>query len=220
MKTGIITFPGSNCDKDVGFILEKYFSHKIEYLWHKDHFENNFDLIVLPGGFSYGDYLRCGALARFAVAMESLNAHIKSGKLVLGICNGFQILVEANLLPGALTLNKTLKHICKTVTLVKGSEKNPLTNKIPIDSILEIPVSHSEGSYFAGEDTIKKLRDENCILFQYALENPNGSVANIAGVSSRNFKIAGLMPHPERAVEEFSGSRDGKIIFESFFERV
>lgn len=217
MKTGIITFPGSNCDRDVGFILEKYFDHQVEYIWHKDQFDNRFDMVVLPGGFSYGDYLRCGALARFSIAMESLKSHIQAGRFVLGICNGFQILVESGLLPGALTLNKSLKHICKTVVLSKGSDKNLLTQRIDQNAKLKIPISHSEGAYFAEEDTIKMLQDEDRILFRYDLENPNGSIDDIAGISSRDSKIAGLMPHPERAIEEISGSIDGKYILDSFF---
>lgn len=220
MKAAVIRFPGSNCDRDIADILSKYYQYDVTFVWHKDSFERKFDLVVVPGGFSYGDYLRCGALARFSPAMISLKDHLDSGRLVLGICNGFQILVEAGLLPGALTRNKSLKHICKNVNLKIGSTENPLTKKISPDKILDIPISHGEGSYFAEEDTLKRLADENRILFRYAGENPNGSLDDIAGITSKDFKIAGLMPHPERAVEEISGSTDGKIIFDSFFERV
>jgi phosphoribosylformylglycinamidine synthase len=150
--------------------------------------------------------------------MVSLKDHIDSGRLVLGICNGFQILVESGLLPGALTRNKTLKHICKNVNLKVGSKGNPLTKNISPDKILDIPISHGEGSYFADADTLKQLADEDRVLFRYAGENPNGSLDDIAGVTSKDFRIAGLMPHPERAVEEISGSTDGKIIFDSFFQ--
>lgn len=217
MKSAVIQFPGSNCDSDIFYILEKYYSHKVDMVWHKENFENKYDLIVIPGGFSYGDYLRTGAMARYAIAMNSLKSHIDKGGLVLGICNGFQILTEAKLLPGALTRNKNLKHICKNVNLVKGSSENDLTKKIADDKILDIPISHGEGCFYADSETLKELNSENRILFKYFGENPNGSVENIAGITSKNFKIAGLMPHPERAVEEISGSTDGKIIFDSFF---
>lgn len=217
MKTAVIRFPGSNCDNDIAYILEKYYNQDVKFIWHKDHFENEFDLVVLPGGFSYGDYLRCGAMARYSIAMQSLKDHVNKGKMVMGICNGFQILVEAELLPGALTLNKSLKHICKNIHLVKGSDSNPLTKSIPSGKSLNIPISHGEGCYFAEADTLKRLEDENRILFKYDGENPNGSVMDIAGVTSSDYKIFGLMPHPERAVEDIAESTDGKIIFDSIF---
>jgi phosphoribosylformylglycinamidine synthase I len=218
MRTAVIRFPGSNCDRDIADILSQEYNHQVSFIWHKESFEKHYDLVVIPGGFSYGDYLRCGALARFSPAMVSLKDHIDSGRLVLGICNGFQILVESGLLPGALTRNKTLKHICKNVNLKVGSKGNPLTKNISPDKILDIPISHGEGSYFADADTLKQLADEDRVLFRYAGENPNGSLDDIAGVTSKDFRIAGLMPHPERAVEEISGSTDGKIIFDSFFQ--
>ena len=218
MRTAVIRFPGSNCDRDIADILTQEYKHQVSFIWHKESFEKHYDLVVIPGGFSYGDYLRCGALARFSPAMVSLKDHIDSGRLVLGICNGFQILVESGLLPGALTRNKTLKHICKNVNLKVGSKGNPLTKKISPDKILDIPISHGEGSYFADADTLKQLADEDRVLFRYAGENPNGSLDDIAGVTSKDFRIAGLMPHPERAVEEISGSTDGRIIFDPFFQ--
>ena len=218
MRTAVIRFPGSNCDRDIADILTQEYKHQVSFIWHKESFEKHYDLVVIPGGFSYGDYLRCGALARFSPAMVSLKDHIDSGRLVLGICNGFQILVESGLLPGALTRNKTLKHICKNVNLKVGSKGNPLTKKISPDKILDIPISHGEGSYFADADTLKQLADEDRVLFRYAGENPNGTLDDIAGVTSKDFRIAGLMPHPERAVEEISGSTDGRIIFDSFFQ--
>ena len=218
MRTAVIRFPGSNCDRDIADILTQEYKHQVSFIWHKESFEKHYDLVVIPGGFSYGDYLRCGALARFSPAMVSLKDHIDSGRLVLGICNGFQISVESGLLPGALTRNKTLKHICKNVNLKVGSKGNPLTKKISPDQILDIPISHGEGSYFADADTLKQLADEDRVLFRYAGENPNGSLDDIAGVTSKDFRIAGLMPHPERAVEEISGSTDGRIIFDSFFQ--
>ncbi|MBE7410946.1 MAG: phosphoribosylformylglycinamidine synthase subunit PurQ [Leptospiraceae bacterium] len=217
MKTAVITFPGSNCDKDIGDALFEHYNHSVSYIWHKDTFGKEFDLVVLPGGFSYGDYLRCGAMARFANSMNSVIEHSKSGRLILGICNGFQILTECSLLPGALTRNKSLKHICKTVSLVKGGKNNPLTKKIQENEILQIPISHGEGAYFADENTLKKLEDQDRILLKYAIENPNGSLNNIAGITSENFKIAGLMPHPERALDDINQSTDGKKFFDSFF---
>lgn len=217
MKTGIIVFPGSNCDKDIAYILKQYYKHTIDFIWHKDSIENDYDLIVIPGGFSYGDYLRCGAIAKFSNAMKSLKSHVEKGRKVLGICNGFQILTETNLLPGTLMRNKNLKHICKTVYIKKGSLSNPLTQSFNEDDVLEIPVSHSEGNYYAEKDTIKELEDNGQILFKYAFDNPNGSIEDIAGITSKDYNIIGLMPHPERAVEDWSGSRDGKKIFDNLF---
>ncbi len=217
MKTAIITFPGSNCDKDIGLALSKSYNHQVSYIWHKESFGKEFDLVVLPGGFSYGDYLRCGAMARFANAMNSVVSHAKSGRLVLGICNGFQILTEASLLPGALTRNKSLKHICKTVSLIKGGKNNPLTRNIKENEILNIPISHGEGAYFADDATLKQLEDEDRVLYKYAKVNPNGSLHDIAGITSKDFKIAGLMPHPERALDDITQNNDGKKFFDSFF---
>jgi phosphoribosylformylglycinamidine synthase len=216
MRTAVIQFPGSNCDRDIIHILKNYYNHTVDLVWHKNSFQEKYDLVVLPGGFSYGDYLRTGAMARFSVAMKSLEEHVKKGGRVLGICNGFQILTEANYLPGALCKNKSLKHICKNVSLVKGSEKNPLTSKIQSKQKLDIPISHGEGCYFAEQTVLEELESEGRILLKY-VENPNGSVLNIAGICSKDFKITGLMPHPERAVEEISGSTDGKLFFDSFF---
>lgn len=218
MNSAVIVFPGSNCDRDVAYILSEYYKHKVDMIWHKDSIEKDYDLIVVPGGFSYGDYLRCGAIAKFSKAMKSLKSHIERGGRVLGICNGFQILTEAGFLKGTLIRNKNLKHICKSVYLKKGSITNPLTHKIDEEDILEIPVSHSEGNFYADSDTIKYLEDNNCIYFRYAIDNPNGSIADIAGITSPDFKIAGLMPHPERAIEEWSINRDGRKIFDSFFQ--
>ena len=220
MKTGIIVFPGSNCDRDIAYILKEYYRHNVDFVWHKNSIEENYDLIVIPGGFSFGDYLRCGVVAKFSPAMKSLNNHVKRGGYVLGICNGFQILTEAELLPGTLMRNNNLKHICKPVYLKKGSLNNPLTEKIDEEDILEIPVSHSEGNYYADVDTLKKLEDDNSIFFRYAIENPNGSIDDIAGITSSDFKIAGLMPHPERAIEEWSINRDGRKIFDSFLQTI
>lgn len=217
IQVGVITFPGSNCDKDIGYVVENNFDCQLRYIWHKEHFGNKeFDLVILPGGFSYGDYLRCGAIARFSPAMQSLKEHANSGRMVLGICNGFQILTEAGLLPGALALNLSMKYVCKTVELKKGSENNSLTSHLRSKNTLKVPIAHGEGRYYADPDTIKKLEDQNCIFFRYT-ENPNGSVDDIAGVTSPNYKIAGLMPHPERAMDPLTKNTDGKFILEPFF---
>lgn len=218
MKSAVIVFPGSNCDRDIQHILETYYNHTVDMVWHKEQLQGKYDLVVLPGGFSYGDYLRCGAIARFSPAMKSVIEHSNRGGRVLGICNGFQILTESGLLPGTLRMNLNLKHICKNVKLKKGSDKNPLTKSIPSETILEIPISHGEGNYYADSHTILQLKSEGRILFTYEGENPNGSVENIAGITSSDFKIAGLMPHPERAVESFSDSKDGRLFFDSFFD--
>lgn len=218
MNTAVIVFPGSNCDRDIGYILSEYYKHKVDYVWHKNSLEKKYDLVIIPGGFSYGDYLRCGAIAKFSTAMKSLTEHVKYGGRVLGICNGFQILTEAGYLRGTLMRNQNLKHICKTVYLKKGSNSNPLTHKIDEEDILEIPISHSEGNFYADSDSIKYLEDNECIYLRYAIENPNGSIDDIAGITSSDFKIAGLMPHPERAMEEWSVNRDGRKVFDSFFQ--
>lgn len=216
MKTAVIVFPGSNCDRDIAEILKNFYSHAVEMVWHKDQLQDKYDLVVLPGGFSYGDYLRCGAIARFSPAMKSVVDHAKRGGRVLGICNGFQILTETGLLPGTLRRNENLKHICKDVFLVKGSPVNPLTAKIQDSQVLRIPISHGEGNYYADEKTLESLQSENRIFFRYYQENPNGSLDDIAGITSKDFKIAGLMPHPERAMEAWTGT-DGKVFFDSFF---
>ena len=215
MKSCIVTFPGSNCDKDIGHVLGHFYKHKVDYLWHKDTSSEKYDLMVLPGGFSYGDYLRCGAMARFSRAMDvTVAEHVKRGGMLLGICNGFQILTEAHLLPGALTRNKNLKFLCKDVVLKPGGSK--ITN---FNKGLTIPVAHAEGSYYADAETLSKLNDENLVLFRYA-ENPNGSVQDIAGITSKNNRIIGLMPHPERAMNEITGNLDGKIFFDSIFSLI
>jgi len=216
IKAGVITFPGSNCDRDIQFILERFFHIPTKILWHHNTFnENEYDLLVLPGGFSYGDYLRCGAIARFSKAMQSLFDHVKKDKPVIGICNGFQILCEAKLLPGALIRNINLLHLAKDVPLIKGNAEFFKD----LNSVYLIPVSHSEGNYRVDEETLKELIDEQRIAFYYK-ENPNGSIHNIAGVLSKNKKILGMMPHPERATDPINGKTDGYIILKAILDHL
>ncbi len=213
-KAGVITFPGSNCDRDIQYILQYFFHIETKIIWHHNTFnEKDFDLIVLPGGFSYGDYLRCGAIAKFSKAMQSLIEHTKKDKPVIGICNGFQILCEAKLLPGVLIRNINLLHIAKDVPLIKGNSE--LTKHL--NNVYYIPVSHSEGNYRADLDTIKELEDEQRIAFYYK-ENPNGSLNDIAGILSKNKKILGMMPHPERATDPINGKTDGYIILKTILD--
>lgn len=215
-KAGVITFPGSNCDRDVQYILKKFFDIQTDIIWHNSTFEEkNYDLIVLPGGFSYGDYLRCGAIARFSKAMYSLFEHTKKNKPVIGICNGFQILCEAKLLPGALIRNRNLLHIAKDVPIIKGN----CEFFKELNDVYYIPISHSEGNYYADEETLKELQNEGRIAFFYK-ENPNGSILNIAGVLSKNKKILGMMPHPERATDPINGKTDGYIILKTILDHL
>lgn len=215
MKAAVIRFPGSNCDMDAVRTLQDRFGIPTDIIWHRNSFENEYDLVVLPGGFSYGDYLRTGAMARFANAMDSVLEHIKKGGKVLGICNGFQILTEAGILPGALTRNKNLKYICKTVGL-RPESKNRMFESIQTRD-LQIPIAHAEGAYFADRDTLQKLRDENRIVVRYT-ENPNGSLEDIAGISSADGRVVGMMPHPERACDPVTGRTDGMEFLRAFLE--
>ncbi len=211
MKAGVITFPGSNCDRDIQSILQNFFEIPTDMLWHADPIQNSYDLLVVPGGFSYGDYLRAGAIARFAPAMQDLLQHAKKGGFVLGICNGFQILCESHLLPGALIRNQNLKHICKDVSLMPESSNNVFGK---LAGPLSIPVSHGEGNYRADAETLSALKDQGQIAFRYQ-ENPNGSIEDIAGITSQDGRIMGMMPHPERATDPVNGKIQGKPIMEA-----
>jgi len=214
MKFGIIQFPGSNCDQDAYHVLANVFGQPTRYVWHKEASLGDVDCVVVPGGFSYGDYLRTGAIARFSPAMKAVAAHAKDGGLVIGICNGFQILCEAHLLPGALIRNKGLKFICEHVDLRVETTNSPFTNTGRRGQVLRIPIAHGEGCYFAEPSVIQQLQDEDRILVRY-VNNPNGSVDNIAGICNEGRNVFGLMPHPERASETALGSEDGRLIFES-----
>ena len=223
MKFGVVVFPGSNCDKDMIYVLETLYKQEVVSLWHKDTELQNCDFIILPGGFSYGDYLRSGAIARFSPIMDAVINHANKGGLLLGICNGFQILCESGLLPGALLHNNNQKFICKNVYLTPSSKTAGLTKDLTQGKAYKIPIAHGEGRYFADDDTVQSLFDKDQVLFQYCNQdgiinddvNPNGSVQNIAGVTNAAKNVMGMMPHPERAVDELLGNQDGVALFES-----
>lgn len=220
---GVIVFPGSNCDHDAYHAMAHVMNAETKFLWHKDTDLPNIDFLLIPGGFSYGDYLRSGAIARFSPIMQSVIEFAEKGGPVLGICNGFQILLEAGLLPGAMLHNKDLRFVCKQTHLRCETSNTLFTRNIKKGEVLQIPVAHGEGNYFTDEDQLKKLRDNDQIIFRYCNSqgnvtdeaNFNGSVDNIAGICNTQRNILGMMPHPERAVEELIGSDDGKLIFES-----
>ena len=222
MKWGVVVFPGSNCDRDCFHALYDVLKQDVVYLWHKDKDLKGVDAVVLPGGFSYGDYLRVGAMARFAPIMDEVVHFAKQGGPVIGICNGFQILVEAGLLPGALMRNKTLKFMCQDV-FVKCETKGPWTRKFKSGKILKMPIAHGDGQYFVRDNQLKELQTHDQIALRYCSAqgdveekyNPNGSILNIAGVYNKKKNVLGLMPHPERASEDLLGSSDGQGIFES-----
>ena len=223
MKAAVVVFPGSNCDSDCWHVLNDVLKTKVEYVWHKENNLPDTDLVVLPGGFSYGDYLRTGAIARFSPVMRAVSEHAESGKLVLGICNGFQILLETGLLPGAMLRNRSLRFVCKFVYLKTANNKSVFTNHLKKDELLNIPIAHGEGNYFCDEQTLGELESKNRIAFRYASElgelgdsfNPNGSLSHIAGILNERGNVLGMMPHPERASEDILGSSGGKKIWES-----
>ena len=217
MKFGVVTFPGSNCDEDAAHVVGRVLGQPVARLWHKDKDLQGSEVVIVPGGFSYGDYLRCGAIAKFSPIMESIVAHANRGGKVLGICNGFQILTEAGLLPGALLRNSSLKFICRTVGLEVTSAATPFTGKYKTGAKLQLPIAHAEGNYFLDDDGIKRLEDRGQIVFRYT-ENPNGSRNDIAGVCNEAKNVLGMMPHPERAAEALLGSTDGLGLFQSMLD--
>ena len=225
-KFAVIRFPGSNCDQDAFHVAGNVLGRPVEYVWHQETSLQGFDIVILPGGFSYGDYLRTGAVARFAPIMEAVRTHAEQGKPVIGICNGFQILCEAHLLPGALVRNVDCRFICKYVTLRVENTDTQFTSAYKPGQILRIPIAHGEGRYVCDEATLQELEANKRILFRYVNEkadqtaesNPNGSVANIAGIANAKFNVLGMMPHPERASEKILGSADGRGIFESLVQ--
>lgn len=227
MKFGVVVFPGSNCDHDCYHVLKHVFQKDTTFVWHKDKDVSKYDCLVVPGGFSYGDYLRTGAIARFSPVMDALKKHAEKGKLVIGICNGFQILLEAGLLPGAMLRNESLKFVCKFVTLRVETADSPFTARAKKGELLRIPVAHGEGNYFTDPETLAQLNKNSQVLVRYADEkgntteasNPNGSLENIAGICNKERNVFGLMPHPERASESELGSVDGRKIFESILSK-
>jgi phosphoribosylformylglycinamidine synthase subunit PurQ / glutaminase len=214
MRFGVVVFPGSNCDHDAWYAVSHNLGQPCEFIWHDSSSLGNADAVILPGGFSYGDYLRCGAIAKFSPVMAAVRKFAAEGGLVLGICNGFQILVESGLLPGALLRNRELKFVCRDVSLRVESTNSPFTSAVAKDKLLRIPVAHGEGCYFADDRTLDQLEAEDRVVLRY-LDNPNGSLRNIAGILSERRNVMGLMPHPERASDPLLGSADGRVIFES-----
>jgi phosphoribosylformylglycinamidine synthase len=214
MNAGVVVFPGSNCDHDAWHAAANVFGLKTEFLWHASEDLRGSDVVILPGGFSYGDYLRCGAIARFSPILKSVERFAKSGGLVLGICNGFQILVEAGLLPGALVRNEGLKFVCRPVTLEIATAASPFTSAGRKGQRVVCPVAHGEGRYIADEATLDRLEREDRVAFRY-VDNPNGSMRDIAGILNEGRNVLGMMPHPERAVEPLLGSSDGCVVFQS-----
>ncbi len=223
MKFGVVIFPGSNCDQDMIYVLETIMGQETERLWHKDEDLKGCDFIVLPGGFSYGDYLRSGAIARFSPIMKSVIEHANNGGYLMGVCNGFQVLCEAGLLPGTLLHNDNQKFICKNVHLQVVNEECLLTGNVDPEEPLKIPIAHGEGRYFINEEGLAQLKSNDQILFKYcnidgkvsAEANPNGSLENIAGVCNKGKNVFGMMPHPERAADLNLLNVDGKLLFES-----
>ena len=220
MKSHVIVFPGSNCDRDVAVAIKNISSHQPQMIWHKETSINQSDLIVVPGGFSYGDYLRCGAMASTSPIMQDVVKKAKEGVPVLGICNGFQILIESGLLDGALMRNSSLSFICRDILIKSKNQSSVFTKKT---QVAKMPIAHNEGNFFVTSEQLKKIQDNDQIAFQYCDENgnvsehsnPNGSLENIAGILNKNKNVLGMMPHPERAAELAHGCEDGKTIFES-----
>lgn len=227
-KFGVVVFPGSNCDHDAFYALHKILDYEVKFLWHKETDIKDIDVIVLPGGFAYGDYLRAGAVARFSPIMNQVIDFAERGGYVIGICNGFQVLLEAGLLPGVLLRNISLQFVCKDVYLSIENFKSNFTNGINPKKILRIPIAHGEGNYFADEATLKELEDNNQIIFRYSSEvgdisnesNPNGSLSNIAGIINKNGNILGMMPHPERCCDPVLNKTDGSLIFKAFVNNI
>jgi phosphoribosylformylglycinamidine synthase len=214
VKIGVVVFPGSNCDHDAWYAFAEVLRQDAVFLWHDSTSLEGADLVVLPGGFSYGDYLRCGAIAKFSPVMEAVKKFAKDGGLVLGICNGFQVLTEAGLLPGALVRNAGLKFVCKTVPLDVVTTDSPFTHRATKGQTLHLPVAHGEGCYVADTNVLDELEAEDRVVFRYR-ENPNGSMRNIAGILNRERNVMGLMPHPERAADPLMSGTDGLTILES-----
>ena len=228
MRFGVVVFPGSNCDHDTLYVLKYVFKQEAFFLWHKDHDLKNADCVILPGGFSYGDYLRSGAIARFSPLMQEVKDFALSGGIVLGICNGFQVLLELGLLPGAMLRNKNLKFLCQNVHLRIENTDTPFSNKGKSGQVLNIPIAHFDGNYFIDEPDLERIKENDQIVLRYSSaqgvlteeDNVNGSADCIAGLVNENKNVLGMMPHPERASEALLGSRDGHIIFDSIIDYI
>jgi phosphoribosylformylglycinamidine synthase I len=228
MKFGVVVFPGSNCDHDAYHVLSKHVGQPVDFVWHQQTDLSGFDALILPGGFSYGDYLRAGALAQFSPVMRSIKEFAASGKYVFGICNGFQILCESGLLPGALIRNRSLHFVCRHVNLKLENPNTPFTSEVDPNKILTIPIAHAEGNYTCDDETYHQLEENGQIVFRYCDEhgeitdaaNPNGARSNIAGICNLDRNVLGMMPHPERACEELLGSNDGRDIFRSLAQAI
>jgi phosphoribosylformylglycinamidine synthase subunit PurQ / glutaminase len=223
MKFGVIRFPGSNCDRDIVYVTRDILQCPTQMIWHEDSDLSGVDVVIVPGGFSYGDYLRCGAIAQFSPAMRATVAHAKAGKLVMGVCNGFQVLTEMGLLPGALVRNRDLHFICDRTPLKVERSLHPWSTNYSVGQVITIPIAHGEGCYYADADTLAQLEANQQVLFRYCdpsgtvsdATNPNGSLNNIAGICNREGNILGMMPHPERAADALLGGTDGLALFES-----
>lgn len=218
MRVAVIVFPGSNADVDLYNAVEDVMGVPVDYVWHAENDLSRYDVILLPGGFSYGDYLRCGAVARFSPVMEQVIKAAEQGKLVMGICNGSQILTEAGLLPGALLRNRSLKFRCKLSALRVENNDTAFTRDYAAGEVIQIPIAHGEGNYYCDEETLEKLKANNQIVFRYHGENPNGSLEDIAGICNEKGNVLGMMPHPERAVHEWMSSADGRRMFTSILQ--
>jgi len=219
MKFAVLVFPGSNCDIDMYHAIKDELGEEVEYVWHDATDLSGFDGILVPGGFSYGDYLRCGAMANQSNVMAEVKKCAEAGKPVLGVCNGFQILTEAGLLPGALLRNQNLKFMCRTVELKVENNNTLFTNQYEQGQTINIPIAHGEGNYYCDDETLAKLKENNQIVFTYSGENPNGSLVDIAGIINERGNVLGMMPHPERAVHELLGSDDGLALFKSIVKQ-
>lgn len=218
MKFGVLVFPGSNCDIDLYLAIKDILKEEVEYIRHTESDLTNYDAILIPGGFSYGDYLRCGAIARFSPVMDAVIEYAKKGKPVFGTCNGFQILTEAGLLPGVLLKNNSLKFVCHMQKIKVTNNNTMFTNTFKKNEIINLPIAHGEGNYYCSEQTLKELKKNNQIVFTYEDENPNGSLGNIAGITNEAGNVLGMMPHPERAMESLLGSDSGRRLFESMID--
>ena len=219
MKFAVIVFPGSNCDNDAYYVVEQHLGLSVDFVWHKDNNLDGYDCIIIPGGFSYGDYLRAGAVARFSNIMEEIKKASIKGKLIIGICNGFQILVESGLLPGALITNNSTSFISKNINLQVDNNESIFTSNYIKNETISMPIAHKQGNYYANSELLAQLKDNNQIAFKYT-NNPNGSCDDIAGIFNDKKNILGMMPHPERAAENILGSQDGIKIFESMISKI